>query len=84
MSVSGTLQVVNGKHASPVGQSTEESQGFVQEFEASSKEVPQKKELFSLHGVYPKQTSPASHSSLLPVGHGLEQVAAASSQLVPQ
>jgi hypothetical protein len=84
ISVSGELQVVKGKQASPDSQSAVELHGVSHLDEASSKDFPQKKVLLSLHGVYPKQMSPASHSSLLPDGHGLPQDAEASSQVFPQ
>jgi hypothetical protein len=84
MSVSGVLQVVKGKHASPEAQSAVELHGVVHVADASSKEVPQKKVLLSLQGVYPKHTSSSSHSSFLPEGHCFPQVAEASSQVLPQ
>jgi hypothetical protein len=51
ISVSGALQVVNGKQASPDSQSSVELHGLVQSEDASSKDVPQKKVLLSLQGV---------------------------------
>ena len=84
MSVSGELQVVKGKQASPDAQSAVELQGVVHVEEASSKDDPQKNELLSLQGVYPKHTSPSSHSSFLPEGQLFPHVADASSQVLPQ
>jgi hypothetical protein len=75
---------VKGKQASPEAQSAVELQGVVHVEDAPSNDVPQKNELLSLHGVYPKQTSPSSHSSFLPDGHFFPQVADASSQVFPQ
>ena len=75
-------QLVHAKQASPASHSRKESpvgQGLWHRSEASSQDVPQKKEARFMHSVFPQHLRSPPHSLSCPEGQAMEQELAASS-----